>query len=91
MLPPGALQNADNPGVETGQKVITIGCSFILNQLNFVGRGVQQTQNFQVLAHGLIFIRQIFFIYLMTNTKRKYISMLYISWMLPVGTKDPIN
>ena len=54
MLPPGALENADNPDLATGQKIITTSCSFILNKLNFVGRGVQRTQNFQDLAHGLI-------------------------------------
>ena len=53
MLPPGALENADNPDLATGQKIITTSCSFILNKLNFVGRGVQRTQNFQDLAHGL--------------------------------------
>ena len=54
MLPPGALENADNPDLATGQKIITTSCSFILNKLNFVGRGVQRTQNFQDLAHGLL-------------------------------------
>ena len=54
MLPPGALENADNPDLATGQKIITTSCSFILNKLNFVGRGVQRTQNFQDLAHGLV-------------------------------------
>ena len=54
MLPPGALENADNPDLATGQKIITTSCSFILNKLNFVGRGVQRTQNFQDLAHGLM-------------------------------------
>ena len=53
MLPPGALENADNPDLATGQKIITTSCSFILNKLNFVGRGVQRTQNFQDLAHRL--------------------------------------
>ena len=42
------------------------------------------------MLNQTIFIRKIFFIYLMTNTKRKYESMLQISWMLPVGTQDPI-
>ena len=42
-------------------------------------------------AEPMILIGQIFFIYLMTNTKRNEISMPQISWMLPVGTKDPIN
>ena len=56
MLPPGALENADNPDLATGQKIITTSCSFILNKLNFVGRGVQRTQNFQDLAHGLLFL-----------------------------------
>ena len=54
MLPPGALENADNPDLAIGQKIITTSCSFILNKLNFVGRGVQRTQNFQDLAHGLM-------------------------------------
>ena len=26
-----------------------------------------------------------------TNTKRKYMTMLLISWTFPVGTKDPTN
>ena len=53
MLPHGTLESADNPDLATGQKIITTSCSFILNKLNFVGRGVQRTQNFQDLAHGL--------------------------------------
>ena len=53
MLPLGALENADNPDLVTRQKITTTSCSFILNKLNFVGQGVQRTQNFQDLALGL--------------------------------------
>ena len=71
MLPPGALENADNPDLATGQKIITTSCSFILNKLNFVGRGVQRTQNFQDLAHGLKDCVEHFYIILCLNNVTK--------------------
>ena len=54
MLPPGALENAENSDQATRQNIITIIFLFVLNILNFVGRGVQRTQDFQDLAEGLL-------------------------------------
>ena len=44
-----------------------------------------------LFANQMISIRQTFSIYHMTSSKRKHTSMLQISLMLLVGTKDPIN
>ena len=43
------------------------------------------------LLHQTISIRVVSLVCPMTDTKRKRISMLLISWMLPVVTKDHIN